>query len=157
MLRRYFLPHSSPFIMASLRHRAGAATAALIICCRCRRLDLPCYLPPGSAQRHSSKSRCRSSQRHTDANRRFRARLALLRTALSDTLSALDSVDLVPDAADGMSLSFPGTRNLLPLLTILLFFFRLVGFRRCLLILSRMGWRLLLVCICTFVLVFFMC
>jgi hypothetical protein len=107
VLRRYRFPHSSPFIMASLRRRDGTPTAALIICCRCRRLDLPCLLPPGSRTCtccHSSRSRCRSSQRHTDTSRRFRARLALLRTAVSDILSALDSVDLVPDAADGMSL-----------------------------------------------------
>ena len=94
--------------MASLRYREGDAIAALIICCRCRRLDLPCLLPPGSRTCtccHSSKSRCRSSQRRDNTNRRFRARLASLRVATSAVLSALDSVDLISETADGMSLT----------------------------------------------------
>jgi hypothetical protein len=91
--------------MSSLRHRVDGSVRALVACSRCRRLDISCYLPAGSRACTCCsrlKLRCHAPRNPDAITRRFRDRLHALRSAASDILVCLDSVDIT-DA--GISLS----------------------------------------------------
>jgi hypothetical protein len=82
---------------------------ASISCYRCRQLDVPCMLPVGSRSCvHCSQSRscCRITRGGGAVARRFRDRLAKLRSALTEVLRTLDSVDLYSSDPAGWSSSF---------------------------------------------------
>jgi hypothetical protein len=86
--------------MSFVRRSDAVPAVASDICNRCHRLDIPCMINVGSRVCIScsrAKLRCRSLRHQSGTSARFRERLAVLRTAISDVLNVLDSVDLRED------------------------------------------------------------
>ena len=86
--------------MSLIRRSDVVPAIAPDICNRCHRLDIPCMINVGSRVCIScsrAKLRCRSLRHHSGTSARFRERLAVLHTAISDVLNVLDSVDLRED------------------------------------------------------------